>query len=287
MNQVNIIKTSHELNHFRGGYTRLELDFIYAFISTIRDEDEEFRVYRLTLHELEEKLGRRLKLQDVEYLFESLIKKSFKVHNEVELVVYSFFTTIRFDKELRELSVKFNPDLKLHLLKLKTYALGNFRYILQFNSEYSKRLYMLSCQWVQAKFPPVYSIEELRDILNIPKSYKYGQFKQKVLVKAEKELINKKSDIYFEFEEIKTGRKVTAIKIRAKRMPKSEYTAPEGNASEFTGAVIYWNGFDYKISSAVVNEDGSIHAVLLGEDGGLRAENFTKDQLIKMVDAKK
>jgi len=50
MNSKNIIKTSHELNHFRGGYTKLELDFIYAFISTIKDEDEDFKRYSLNLN---------------------------------------------------------------------------------------------------------------------------------------------------------------------------------------------------------------------------------------------
>lgn len=81
---------SHELNYFRGGYTRLELDFIFAFISTIKDEDEDFRPYVLSLYDLEKKLGKRLQLSKMQYLFRSLITKTFEVNNEKELGVYSF-----------------------------------------------------------------------------------------------------------------------------------------------------------------------------------------------------
>jgi len=119
MNNKNIIKTSHNLNHFRGTYTRLELDFIYAFISTIKDEDEEFREYSLPLKTLETKLKKRLQLRDIEYLFDTLISKTFKINNEKELAVYTFFTRLRYSKDDKVLSVKFNEDLKPHLIQLK------------------------------------------------------------------------------------------------------------------------------------------------------------------------
>ncbi|NGY80989.1 replication initiation protein [Bacillus megaterium] len=46
-----------------------------------------------------------------------------------------------------------------------------------------------------------------------PTKYKqYGHFKSKVLAVAQKE-INNKTDIHFEFVEIKTGRKVTSIEF--------------------------------------------------------------------------
>ena len=177
MNKSTTVKTSHELNHFQGGYTRLELDFIYAFIAQIEDTDDSFKDYTIKLSELEEKLGKRLQLRDVEYLFDSLIKKTFKVHNEKILAVYTFFSSIQFNKETKELQVTFNDKLKPHLLQLKTYAKGNFRYLLQYRSEYTKRLYMLMSQWKQAT-KCTYSVEKLREILEVPKSYKYNDIKK-------------------------------------------------------------------------------------------------------------
>lgn len=57
-------------------------------------------------------------------------------------------------------------------------------------------------------------ISELKTILGIEKTkYKlYGHFKNKVLEIAERE-INEKTDILIQIEEIKTGRKITAIKF--------------------------------------------------------------------------
>jgi len=134
----------------------------------------------LPLKELETKLKKRLQLRDIEYLFDTLISKTFKINNEKELAVYTFFTRLKFNKENKILSVRFNEDLKSHLLKLKTFAKGNFRYLLQFKSEYSKRLYMLLSQWKKAGSHK-YKVAELRDMLAVPDSYKYNDFKKRVI----------------------------------------------------------------------------------------------------------
>ena len=209
INNRNIVKTSHQLNHFRGGYTPLELDFIYAFISCIKNEDDEFHQYSLTLEQLERKLDKRLQLSKIEYIFDSLVSKSFKVHNEKELAVYSFFSLLKYDKENGILTVEFNHHLKPHLLKLQTFAMGNLKYILSFRGEYSKRLYMLLSQWRTAG-KVTYTVEELREMLAVPKGYLYGNFKSQCLMKTQKEF-KKKSPFTFTFEEIKRRRKVDKI----------------------------------------------------------------------------
>lgn len=209
INDRNIVKTSHELNHFRGGYTPLELDFIYAFISCIKNEDDELKEYRLTLEELENKLDRRLQLSKIEYIFDSLITKSFKVHNHKKLTVYSFFTKLEYGKEDGSLAVRFNPELKPHLLKLQTFAMGNLKYILSFRGEYAKRLYMLLSQW-RAAGKATYTVDELREMLAVPKSYLYADIKAKVLKKTQTEF-RKKAPFTFEFEEQKRSRRVHRI----------------------------------------------------------------------------
>lgn len=242
MNKSTTVKTSHELNHFRGGYTPTELDFIYAFITQINDDDKELQRYSLSLSQLEEKLGKRLQVQKIEYIFDSLIKKSFKVNNNKELAVYSFFSTLSFNKENKTLSVKFNEDLKPHLLQLKTYAKGNFRYLLQYKSEYTKRLYMLMSQWKRAT-KTTYSVEELREILEVPKSYLYGDFKRKVLERAYTEM-KKSGDLFFEYEELKQGRKVTDIFFRIYVAGGKDKTKKEVTYEHMIGKTIYFENED-------------------------------------------
>ncbi len=208
LNNRNIVKTSHELNHFRGGYTPLELDFIYAFISCIKNEDDELKSYELELSDLEKKLDTRLRLDRIEKIFDSLVTKSFKINNAKELTVYAFFSRFSYNKESKKISVKFNPDLKPHLIKLKTYAMGNLRYILSLRGEYSKRLYMLLAQWRTAG-TVTYTVEQLREMLAFPKSYKYANIKI-MINKAQKDLKNK-SPFVFEYEEHKKGKAVHEI----------------------------------------------------------------------------
>lgn len=242
MNKSTTVKTSHELNHFRGGYTRMELDFIYAFISQIQDDDKKFKDYKLTLSELEEKLNKRLQLRDIEYLFDSLIKKTFKVHNEKTLVVYTFFSSIQFNKETKELEVSFNEKLKPHLLQLKTYARGNFRYILQYKSEYTKRLYMLMSQWKRAT-KCTYSVEELREMLEVPESYKWSDIRKHILDKSETEM-KKSGDLFFEYEVLKQGRKITDIFFRIYVSGGKDKTKKEVTYEHFKGKTIYFQNED-------------------------------------------
>ena len=282
MNNKNIIKTSHELNHFRGGYTRLELDFIYAFISTIKDEDERFKDYKLTLQELENKLGKRLELKKIEYIFDSLVTKTFKVNNDKKLAVYSFFTYLEYNKETKELTVNFNEKLKPHLVQLKTYAKGNFKYLLQFKSEYSKRIYMLLSQWKSAG-KKLYAVDELREMLAVPKSYLYADFKRKVIAKAEKEL-KEKGDIFFTFEEQKQGRKVTHIlfNIILARGEDKQKPSLEG----YKGKVIYYNGENRTILNVweIKEEKNYILVQLLDESKNTTTDKMHITQLDKMVE---
>ncbi len=284
MNNKNIIKTSHELNHFKGGYTRLELDFIYAFISTIKDEDERFKDYKLTLQDLENKLGKRLELKKIEYIFDSLVAKTFKVNNDKELAVYSFFTYLQFNKVTNELTVNFNEKLKPHLVQLSTYAKGNFKYLLQFRSEYSKRIYMLISQW-QTAGKKLYTVDELREMLAVPKSYRYNDLKRHVLVKAEKEL-KKNSDVFFTFEEQKQGKKVTHILFNIIKSGGTDKQVQVKSLEHFKNEKIYYNGEDRTVINVWFNKEdnGYILVQMQDERGETITDKMHLTQLEKMVE---
>ena len=128
INYKNDVRISRKLNNFRSEYTILELDFIYSFISIIDKDDVYLRNYSLSLAELELKMQRKLEIKKIEYLFDSLAKKAFKIDNEKGIEVYTFFTYLRYDKVEKILTVDFNYRLKEHLLQLKDFGTGNFRH---------------------------------------------------------------------------------------------------------------------------------------------------------------
>jgi plasmid replication initiation protein len=125
----------------------------------------------------------------------------------------AFFTDVNYsDKGVIEF--KIHPDLKPLILDLeKNYTKYYFSNIARLKSAYAIRFYELLKQY-QYRGERVLSLQEIRMILKIGDSkYKqYGHFKVKVIAVAQKEL-KEKTDIYFEFEEIKEGRKIVAIKF--------------------------------------------------------------------------
>jgi plasmid replication initiation protein len=65
----------------------------------------------------------------------------------------------------------------------------------------------------------IIKVDELREMLEIPKSYRFNDVKRFVLNKTQTEL-ETHTDIIFDFEEIKVGRKITHLKIKIQNNPK-------------------------------------------------------------------
>jgi plasmid replication initiation protein len=81
-------------------------------------------------------------------------------------------------------------------------------------SKYSPRIYeILKCNEFKKQGYIEIEIEELKKLLRTEDMYpRYNDFKRKIIEQTQKEL-KKLTDISFEFEEIKTGRKVTSLKF--------------------------------------------------------------------------
>jgi plasmid replication initiation protein len=125
----------------------------------------------------------------------------------------AFFTDVNYDDK-GIVEFKIHPDLKPLILDLeKNYTKYYFSNIARLKSAYAIRFYELLKQY-QYRGERILSLQEIRIILRIDDSkYKqYGHFKAKVITVAQKEL-NEKTDIFFEFEEIKEGRKIVKIKF--------------------------------------------------------------------------
>ena len=85
------------------------------------------------------------------------------------------------------------------------------------NSSYSKRMYLLLKEYNKIGIR-TFNVEELQEILKVPKSYtvKYSDFKKKVLKRAEID-INKHTDLEVSFTERKRGKKVIEISYIIKK----------------------------------------------------------------------
>lgn len=109
----------------------------------------------------------------------------------------------------------FDPKLKPSLLQLKgKFTSCKLEMLLGFKSQYTMRIYMLLKQHERLKEREI-ELQHLRNTLGIGKDqYKlYAHFKACILEPVQKEL-KAKADLTFEFDEIKYGRRVGAIRFR-------------------------------------------------------------------------
>lgn len=214
----NYFRQAPDLVNGRYSLTKSEGDLVYALLTAIGKDDEDFKDYIFTKSQLESKLGIKIDTTQLRKTAKSLMRKVFEIYRneqDWELMGFSYFSynngviTCRFDKAM-----------KPYLLQLKQFVLADIRQLIQIRSEYSRRIYLLLKE--RMKFGVnKFDIEELQDMLQVPKSYKlYSKFKQGILNQAVKD-INRYTDIRIKnlgtakkpkwFEEHKFIRKVVSV----------------------------------------------------------------------------
>lgn len=129
----------------------------------------------------------------------------------------NWLSASRYHHKKGFVELEFSPQLKPYLLSLKrSFTMYRLENVLLLKSKYSIRLYEILKRWQnfgRCKF----TIEELRGLLDIDKNTltHYGHLKQRVLIRAQSELAEK-TDITFNFEEIKQGNRVVSIVCQIK-----------------------------------------------------------------------
>ncbi|MEW4267115.1 replication initiation protein [Priestia aryabhattai] len=194
-----------------------EQRILLIMASKVQPNDETLKTYRFRAKDFIEIVGNKKGTGFYSYLKEivnGLQTKILTIKEKGKQRNYNWVITSIYEENEGYITLQFHPSLKYLFLELKekftSYQLEN---VVRLNSVYSIRIYELLKQYERLRKREL-TLEELRHFLAIePAKYKqYGHFKSKVLAVAQKE-INNKTDIHFEFVEIKTGRKVTSIEF--------------------------------------------------------------------------
>lgn len=194
----------------------MEQKLILTLASLVQPSDEAFRPYQIKVSDFVQLLGLKStgKYTEIRKIVQALQQKTLPIHTGQSLLDITWLSSAEYFHGKGYVELEFSPKLKPYLLQLKekftTYQLKN---IIQLRSSYSIRLYELLKQYEPLK-QRTFTLDELREVLGIePNKYKlFGHFKDKVLNVGMKEL-EEKTDLRFEFEQIKKGRKVTGIKF--------------------------------------------------------------------------
>ena len=214
----NWVYQSNKLIEASYSFTVLEQKLIRLLASMITKDDIDLKEYQFSATDLSKTLNihKRNIYRELDSVTDKLMARFIKMKND-DTEEFDKFHLIKTAK-LRNgiLIMKIDEDMKDFYLKLNWYTKYQLKNIMQFKSTYSFRIYELLKQY-EGIGSRLITIENLRIGLDIEKEQypKYSNLKQKVINVALNE-INTKTDIVFDYEEIKTGRKVTSIKFHIK-----------------------------------------------------------------------
>ncbi|MDG6885390.1 Replication initiation protein [Clostridium perfringens] len=194
-----------------------EQKIILTLASMVQPNDEEFKPYIFKISDFMELLGvnTKTKYTEIPKITKDLMKKVFEIEEDDVIIQTAWLSSATYKKDSGIVELEFSPKLKPYMLKLNSmftqYKLAN---ILSMKSKYSPRIYeILKCNEFKKQNFVEIKITELRRLLKAENIYPlYSDFKRYIIIRTKKEL-KKLSDIWFEFEEIKTGRKVTSIRF--------------------------------------------------------------------------
>ncbi|TQV61625.1 MAG: replication initiation protein [Sulfurovum sp.] len=212
----NIIKQTNNLTTAKYKLTALEMKFIALAIAQIRLEDKDFNTYTIKISELEDKFGVGMNETRLKSFAKGLLSKPFEVKEGKNWIVMNWFSSIKYVHNEARFECRIDDHLKPYLLEIQNhftkYELAS---LVKMNSIYAMRIYqMLNTSTVKAKAQLTIDVKELQDLLQVPKSLLgYGQFKQKVIDIALRE-INEKTELKVKFfEHEKIVKKVISIRF--------------------------------------------------------------------------
>ena len=213
----NHTRQSHVIVNARYALKNNEIDIVLMLLTAITQEDKDFKNYEFTKEELAIKTGRKWDTKQLKNTVYGLMQKPLTFQEENgSWEVVNWFSYFKYDVG-GLMTCRFDKRLKPYLIEISsTRALADIKHLLPIKSSYSKRMYLL-LKLHDKKGMRTFNVEELQEILKVPKSFKeYSEFKKKVLKKAEAD-INKFTDLEVKMTEKKRGRKVIEITFTIKK----------------------------------------------------------------------
>ena len=249
-----IVTQANELVESRYNLTLGEQRLIFTMIARIQPDDGDFKPYRISLNELAEFLGidKNHIYADCKKITKKLLGKVVEIQETGRLLQTHWVSSADYVDGTGMVNLTFDPLLKPYLLQLKgNFTSSKLEMLLSFKSQYTMRMYTLLKQYERLNGREI-ELQHLREILGIGKEqYKlYTDFKRNILESTKKEL-KAKADLTFEFDEIKHGRRVGAIRfhIFTKKLP---------NASSFEQASLFDEATNTQSSPAAINNQNSL-----------------------------
>jgi plasmid replication initiation protein len=212
-----VVKNNQLVNaHYR--LSAGEQKLVLTLCSKIKSDEVTFKEYEMDASEFFDLLGVKYEggsqYNSLQNVCKKIVSRVIKLDTGNGFKMFPWMHHVEYKAKEGKVLLQFHEYLAPYLLYVKNniYTKYKLGVVLNFKSEYSIRIYELMKQVFPKIKERVIALDELREILCIPKGEyeKYNNFKTKVINQAQKE-INEKSDLEIVIEEIKQGRKVVAL----------------------------------------------------------------------------
>ncbi len=244
----------------------LSLKFITVLIAGLKFSDDVNQVYQFKIKDFQELA--KLKRKDLHFYIKEALKELLekplyipkgKDKNDNSFLMLNWVASAEYLDGKGIIEFEISKKIRPYLLEAKEkflrYRLEN---ILPLKSSYSIRLYEIlkDIYNLRTKFgnvaEEIIKVEELREMLKVPRSYQYSSHIKKLILEKAKAELTEHTDIIFEYEEIKTGRKVTHLKFVIRKNPTKTEEYIESKINYNLKSVRHFVSFlrkNYKIKS--------------------------------------
>jgi plasmid replication initiation protein len=217
-----------------------EKRLILIALSKIKPTDDRFDLFSISIKEIAESYGIKddpgslyTEIDKVATRLRSRVLKVKNLERPKDTLTTGWVDYVDYKSKEGIVVLKFSEFLTSYLLQLKSqFTPVSLSQTLNLSSIYAIRMFELLKQY-ETIGERTFDLENLRETLGISKNKlpNYKNFKQKVLSIAQREL-SLKTDIYFDFEEIKTSRKVTSLKFLIRKNTPNTLTKEQKKANK-------------------------------------------------------
>lgn len=227
---VQPLKQHTYITEARHEFSTLQRHIFYMLLAEMKEGDNKekappyYPYYKINFHELERRMGRKIKMDELIEASNGLVFKSYRVNKNQGGELSSCLIS-SIENLPKENSIELGVDtvIKPYLLDLKKeYTEYELDTLLSLKSKYSKRMYEILSQYKEESNLQI-SVDELKCILGIFDTKTgediysgWNMFEMNVLETPQKEL-QEHGDIEFTYDLIKTGKKYTDIAFHIKK----------------------------------------------------------------------
>lgn len=197
-------------------FTSTEIDIFFSLCNKLKEQDiKEVSISFEELRHLSNYYHRSQKrfVKDLEHVYDKLLSLTYTERSGLSFKKFVLFTGYEVNVDTQELIVSINPKLK-HVLNeiTKDFTKFELKEMTHLKSTYSKNMFRLLKQYKHTGYFKI-QINDFRERLDIPSSYRMTHINQKVLTPIINELNFIFKNLHINKIKAKKGRKIEWIEF--------------------------------------------------------------------------